>query len=128
MLANRSQRDQDHTRRAAFGDRACGLEGQTGLSGSAGSGERDETRGGIREPIAQSLQVSLASDEDRRRQRQRDAAQFIDRRELSRFARASHERVAGRRREVEGRRERADGLDVGTSSFTAFERAHGVDR
>ena len=47
---------------------------------------------------------------------------------VSRRSRARDERVTGRCRQVKCRRQRAHGLDMGPSSFTAFERAHGVDR
>ena len=59
---------------------------------------------------------------------QRDAAQFIDRRVVSRRPRASKERVTGRTRQVKSRGQRTHGLDMGPPSFPALQRAHGMDR
>ena len=74
------------------------------------------------------LHVSLAAEQRRQRQRQRDAAQFIDRGVVSRCPRALEERVTGRTGQVECRRQRAHGVDVGPSPLPALQRAHGMNR
>ena len=38
------------------------------------------------------------------------------------------ERVTGRIRQIKSRGQRTHGLDLGTPSFAALERAHGMDR
>ena len=96
--------------------------------GTSRSEERDEACSGISEPLAQRLYVRIAAEKDCRRHRQRDAGQFIDRRGLIRWARASEERVTGLRRQVESRGQRTHGLDMRPPAFPALQRAHGMDR
>ena len=122
------QRDEHHARRALCRDRTRDLQRQTGLADSSRADERDEACGGIGEPVPQRLHVSIAPEKGRQRQGQRDAAQFIDRRVVSRCPRARKERVTGRARQVKRRGERAHGLDMGPTSFAALQRAHGMDR
>ena len=74
------------------------------------------------------MQVSVSSEKSRRRQRHGDAAQVIDRPGASRCPRAFEERVTSRTSQVESRRQRAHGLDVGPSSLPALQRTHGMDR
>ncbi len=57
-----------------------------------------------------------------------NAAQVIDHPGVSRRPRAFEERVTGRTSQVERRRQRAHGLDVGPPSFPALQRTHGMDR
>ena len=126
-VPNRGQPDKQHT--GAFrGFRARKLQRQTGLAGSSGPGERDEACGGIREPVPQRLHVSLAAEKDRQRQGQRDVAQLIDRRRGRSGPRARQEPVTGRTSQIECRRQRAHGLDMGPPSFPALQRAHRMDR
>ena len=82
----------------------------------------------IGEPVPQRLHVGVAAEQDRQRERQRGAAQFIDRRVVSRRARAPKQRVAGRAGQVERRGQRAHGLDVGAPALPALQRADGMDR
>ena len=83
---------------------------------------------GIGEPAPQRLHVGIAAEKGRQGQRQRDAAQFIDRRVVSRRPRARKERVTGRTGQVESRGQRTHGLDMGPPPFPALQRAHGMDR
>jgi hypothetical protein len=86
-VSNRGQPDKQHTA-ARRGSRSRELQRQTGLAGSSWPGERDQSCGGIREPVPQRLHVSLAAEQGRQRQRQRDVAQLIDRRRVGGGARA----------------------------------------
>ena len=124
----RGQRHEHHAGCALVRDRARELQRQTGLPDSSWSDERDEACGGISEPVPQRLHVSIAAEKGRQRQGQRDAAQFIDRRGVSRCPRARQERVTGRTGQVKRRGQRAHGLDMGPPSFPALQRAHGMDR
>ena len=54
-----------------FRQRARELQRQTGLSDSSWSDQRDEARGGIREPVPQRLHVGVAAEKRRRSQGQR---------------------------------------------------------
>ena len=78
----------------------CDFERQTGLPDAAWPSERDQTYGRIREPLPQHLHVGIAAEKGRERQRQRDAAEFIDCRGVRRRPRAPHERVTNRTRQV----------------------------
>ena len=118
-----------NTTRVALGrDRARELQRQTGLPDASRPDERDEACGGISEPVPQRLHVGIAAEKGRQSQGQRDAAQFIDRRVVSRVPARSQERVTGRTSQVERRGQRAHGLDMGPPSFPALQRAHGMDR
>jgi len=64
----------------------------------------------------------------RRRERQRHAAQFLDRRGLRRCPRTRQERVTGRTGQVKCRGQREHSLAMGTASFAAFERTDRVHR
>ena len=127
-IPNGGQRDEHHAGCTLGRDRACELQRQPGLPDSSWPDERDEACGGIGEPLAQRLHVRIAAEKDRQSHGQRDAAQFIDRRGLSRRARASKERVTGRTGQVERRGQRAHGLDMRPPAFPALQRAHGMDR
>ena len=127
-LSNGGQFHKDHARRLVFRKRARNFQSQSGLSDASWSDQRDEACGGIREPVSQYLHVGLAPEQHRRSQGQRGVTQLIDGRTVSRRSRACDQRVTGRCRQVKCRGQRAHGLDMGPSSFTAFERAHGVDR
>ncbi len=127
-LSNGRQFHKDHAGRLVFRKRARDLQSQAGLSDTSWSDQRDEACGGIREPVSQYLHVGLAPEQHRRSQGQRGVTQLIDGRLVSRRSRARDQRVTGRCRQVKCRRQRAYGLDMGPSSFTAFERANGVDR
>ena len=83
---------------------------------------------GSREPAAQRLHVGLAAEKGRQRQGQRGAAQLIDRRVVSTCPRAANERVTRRAGQVESRRQRTHGLDMGPPPLAALQRAHGMDR
>jgi hypothetical protein len=47
---------------------------------------------------------------------------------VCRRSRTSKERIAGRTGQVEGRGQRAHGLDMGPSALSALERTHSVHR
>ncbi len=101
---------------------------QASLPGSCWSRECDEACGGIREPLAKRLYVGVAAEKDRQRQGQRPAAHEIVRHDLSRRPRAREERVAGCGIQIEGRGQRAHGLDMRPPTFPALQRADGVHR
>ena len=109
-------------------DRACELQHQTGFPDASWPDERDEACGGISEPASKRLHVLIAAHKDGQRQGQRDAAQFIDGRGVSRCARAREKRVTSCTGQIKSRGQRAHGLDMGPPSFPALQGAHGVDR
>ncbi len=91
--------------------------------------ERNEAGSRIDQPLPQHLQVGIAAEKDRQRQRQRDVTQLVDGgRGLSGNPRARKEGVAGRAAQIERRGQRANCFDMRTASFPALERAHGMDR
>ena len=127
-IPNGGQRDEHDAGCALLRDRACELQHQTGLPDASWPDERDEACGRISEPASQRLHVSIAAQKGRQRQGQRDAAQFIDGRGVSRCPRARQKRVTRRTGQIKSRGQRAHGLDMRPPSFPAFQRAHRVDR
>ena len=81
-------------------DRMCDFERQTGLPDAAWPGERDQTYEDPRATAAASARRHRGR-EGREGQRQRDAAEFIDGRDVARGAALPMKRVASRTRQVE---------------------------
>jgi hypothetical protein len=127
-LSNGRLFHKDHAGRLVFRKLARDLQSQAGFSDTSWSDQRDEACGGIREPLSQYLHVGFAPEQRRRSQGQRRVTQLIDGRMVSGRSRTGDERVTGCCRQIERSRQRPHGLHVGPSSFTAFERANGVDR
>jgi hypothetical protein len=98
---NGGQRHEHHAGRPLCSDRARELQRQARLSGAPRAGEGDEACRGIREPLLQHLHVSIAAEKGRERQREREIAQFLDGRIVSRCPRARKERVTDGTGQVE---------------------------
>ena len=101
---------------------------QTGLPGSSWPYERDQTYGGISEPVPQCLQVSITAEKSRQRKGQRDATEFIDCRVRQQ---APAHSVAARHesyRQVKSRGQRPHGFDMGPPSFPALQSADAMHR
>jgi hypothetical protein len=125
MAANGTNTDADG---AISGQGTGNLYRQTGLPDSAWSGERDEARGRIREPLPQCRHVGVAAKKGRQDHGQRRVAQFIDGRALHRRPRAPKERVPNRTGQIQCRGQRAHGLDLWPPSFSALQGTYRVNR
>ena len=127
-IVDRSQRDEHDARRALVRECACELQRQPALADASGADERDETRGRIGQPFAQTTDVVFSADELSWGNWECHAPELVYRRVGGRGAGARHECVADLGCQVEGRSERADGFDVGPAPFPPFERADRVHR
>ena len=125
-------RDQQYARRLAVqrgGERrADKLQRQTALPRPAGSGKRDQPNGLICKPLMKYFHVSFAADENGQRRGESYAGQRVDGRAGGRCPCARKQRLTGRFGQIERRRERAHGLELGPPPFATLERAHGMDR
>ena len=90
--------------------------------------ERDEASRGISEPVSKRLHIGIAAEKGRQRQGQRHAISSSAAASLAGARAICEERVTCPSSQVERRRQRAHGLDVGSPSFPALQRAHGMDR